>query len=325
MSASRRRLLGAGVLVGLGAVLPGCAADSAARATNGAEVITKPIPATRERIPVIGIGADSFGKVEPSVLRNVLQHMHSQGGTVIDTAGLYPGSEAAIGTALQDMNLRSKVFISTKVNAVGVTQGGPPPGPGVVLLPDDPVRGMDSIQRSLQRLKTDQIDLLQAHWIDSIDPLMPVLHDLKSAGRVRYIGVTNSLPELQPKLAPYLRKYRLDFVQVEYRLNDRSAEQEILPLAQEHGVAVMVARPFGVREKSLFAQIGKRELPAWAVEFGINTWAQFFLKYAVSHPAVTCAIPGSIDAAHVDENQAAGQGKLPDAAMRRRMEMFWNG
>jgi aryl-alcohol dehydrogenase-like predicted oxidoreductase len=273
---------------------------------------------------VIGIGTEVFGKTDPAVLRNVLQHVHEQGGSVLDTAALYPGSEELIGSTLQALNLRSKMFIATKVNAEGVTQGGPPPPPGVVVLPNDPVRGMASVTRSLQRLKIDQIDLLQAHWIDSIDPLMPMLLELKRAGRVRYIGATNSLPALQPKLAPYLRKYRLDFVQVEYRLNDRSAEKEILPLALEHGAAVMVARPFGVRQNSLFAQIGNRQLPPWALEFGIKSWAQFFLKYAVSHPAVTCAIPGSNDVTHVDDNQAAGQGHLPDAAMRKRMEDFWN-
>lgn len=322
---SRREVMQAGLLAGLGITLFGCATSSSPLLNSaGQRIITKAIPSTGERIPVIGIGTTQFGRTEPNVVRDVLKRMHEMGGTVIDTAGLYPGSEAAIGPALSDLKLRSKMFLATKFNAAGVVDQGVPPPPGVVLFKDE-TNGLATFERSLQRLQTDKVDLLMAHWLDSVDPLMPVMLDLKKAGRVRYIGITNNLPELQPRLAAFMRKYPLDFVQVQYRLNDRSAEQEILPIALERGIAIMAAVPFGGARDLLFSQIRNRQLPEWAAEFDAKTWGQFFLKYVVSHPAVTCAIPGSNDVAHIEDNQAAGLGRLPDAAMRKKIEDFWAG
>lgn len=319
---SRRQLVQAGVLAGITATLPGCAATGIAAGSGSLQLITKAIPSTGEKLPVIGIGANQFGEGDPKVERDVLKRMYELGGTVIDTAGRYTGSEGSIGNALQELNLRARMFISTKFNAEGVLdQGVPTSGE----LRRDDKNGMDSFERSLQRLHTDKIDLLMSHWIGSVEPLMPLMLDLKKTGRVRYIGISNFLPELQPRVAEYMRRYPLDFVQVQYRLNDRSAEQEIFPLALERKVAVMVAAPFGGARDLLFRQIGNRQLPQWTEEIGVKTWGQFFLKYVVSHPAVTCAIPGTNDIAHLEDNQAAGFGRLPDATLRKRMEEFWNG
>ncbi len=318
----RREVVQAGIFAGLGAALPACAAVREPTSSGGLKLITKAIPSTGERLPVIGIGASQFGESDPNVDRDILKRMHELGGTLIDTAGRYRGSEDSIGNALQQLGLRSKVFISTKFNAEGVLDQGVPTD---TQFWRDDANGLASFERSLKRLQTDKIDLLMSHWIGSVEPLMPVMLDLKKAGRVRYIGITNFLPELQPRVAEYMRKYPLDFVQVGYRLNERSAEKEVLPLALERKIAVMVSVPFGGNRDLLFRQIGGRQLPSWAAEFDATTWGQFFLKYVVSHPAVTCAIPGTNDLKHLEDNQAACFGRLPDASMRSRIEEFWAG
>jgi aryl-alcohol dehydrogenase-like predicted oxidoreductase len=318
---SRRLLVQTGLIAGISATLPGCAATRPSERSSRLQLITKAIPSTGEKLPVIGIGASQFGEGDPQVERDVVTRMYELGGTVIDTAGRYTGSEVSIGNALQESNLRAKMFISTKFNAQGVLDQGVPTN---AEMRRDDKNGLDSFERSLQRLHTDKIDLLMSHWIGSVEPLMPVMLDLKKAGRVRYIGISNFLPELQPRVAEYMRKYPLDFVQVQYRLNDRSAEQEIFPLALERKVAVMVAAPFGGARDLLFRQIGNRQLPQWTEAIGVKTWGQFFLKYVVSHPVVTCAIPGTNDIKHLEDNQAAGFGRLPDATLRKRMEEFWS-
>jgi len=315
---SRRQLVQAGLLAGAGAVLPAWAATSA-----GA-VISKPIPSTGERLPVIGLGTDRFGWAEAADVREVIQRMTELGGTLIDTAGLYYRSEEMIGPALAQLQLRPKVFLSTKFNSVGATND-PPHDVGNATQPADPVRGLDSFERSLQRLQTDRVDLLMAHWLSSVDALMPVMLDLKKAGRVRYIGITTITATQQSRLAAFMRKYPVDFVQVEYSLQDRAAEQGVFPVALERNIAVSIAQPFGGDKNGLFSQIGDRKLPPWAAQFGIASWAQLFLKYVVSHPAVTCAVPGSTKLAHLEDNQAAGLGRLLDADTRKSIEQFWGG
>jgi aryl-alcohol dehydrogenase-like predicted oxidoreductase len=318
---SRRRVVQAGLLVGLGSALPAAAVQAANAAASGtARLLTKPIPSTGEQLPVIGIGTTQFGGTDAAAVRAILARMYELGGTLIDTARAYKGSETHIGRALRESNLRSKMFLATKFNARGVVGGESPD-----IDSSAEQTGLQTFERSLQELQTDKVDLLMAHWLGSVDTLMPVMLDLKKAGRVRYIGITNFLPALQPQLAQFMRKYPLDFVQTDYRLNDRSAEKEIFPLALERKVAIVASVPFGGRSDLLFRQIGERKLPDWAAEFDAATWGQFFLKYVVSHPAVTCAIPGSNDIAHVEDNMAAGRGRMPDAAMRKRMEAFWEG
>jgi aryl-alcohol dehydrogenase-like predicted oxidoreductase len=291
------------MLSGTAAVLP-----HSARADGGlGPVIIKPIPATGEKLPVMGIGTNQFGHTAYDDARAILQRMHQLGGTVIDTAALYGESEVQIGKALTDLKLTSKMFIATKLNAPG--------GPG------DGVGGLPSFERSLQRLQ--KVDLLFIHFVDSVEAMMPVVTDLKKQGKVRYIGITSIRSSQYPQLLEFMRTYPMDFLQVDYSLGDRSAEAEVLPLAQERKIAVMAAVPLGGGRNLLIKQTGDRQLPSWGAQFGIASWSQFFLKYVVSHPAITCAIPGSSKLEHLEDNQAAGHGRLPDADARRKMEAFW--
>jgi aryl-alcohol dehydrogenase-like predicted oxidoreductase len=328
------------IQLGLGTTLAAALPCSLRAADNMAAVITKPIPSTGEKIPVMGVGTNQFGRIPYDDVRSVLQRMQQLGGTVIDTAALYGDSEVQIGKALGELGLTQKMFIATKLNAPGVRGPGRPPGagggPGGAMSgatagmagaggrgssPPEPVGGIQSFERSVQRL--GQVDLLFVHFVASVESMMPLVMDLKKQGRVRYTGISSIRPPEYPQLIEYMRKYPVDFLQVNYSLGDRSAEAEVLPLALERRMAVMAAVPLGGGRNLLIRQAGERPLPAWAAEFGIASWSEFFLKYVVSHPAVTCAIPGSSKLEHLEDNQAAGHGRLPDAATRRKMEEFW--
>jgi aryl-alcohol dehydrogenase-like predicted oxidoreductase len=310
-SFSRRALMHAGMLTGVAVALP--AALRSAAAAEG-PLITKAIPSTGQTIPVIGIGTNAFGRTPYTDVRSILKRMYELGGTVIDTAALYGESEVQIGKALEELDLTQKMFVDTKLNAPGgVASEGHPRGDGI--------GGRESFERSMERLH--KVDLLFVHFIDSVEPMMPLLAELKKQGRVRYIGITSIHTTEYPQLLEYMRRYPLDFVQVNYSLGDRAAEAEVLPLAHEHRIAVMAAVPFGGGRNLLINQVGDRKLPPWAADFGIASWSQFFLKYVVSHPAITCAIPGSSKLEHLEDNAAAGHGRLPDAATRRKMEEFW--
>jgi len=335
---SRRALLHTGLITGIAAALP-----PALRTAAAAEgpVIAKAIPASGEKLPVIGIGTNRFGRTPYEDVRAILKRMYALGGTVIDTAALYGESEVQIGKALEELGLTQKMFIATKFNAPGGPAGRPPgggpppgmggppaggagrpsPGPGGRMFGDG-VGGRESVERSLQRLH--KVDLLFIHFGYSFESMMPVLLDFKNQGRVRYIGITSIRTPEYPQLLEYMRRYPLDFIQVNYSLGDRAAEAEVLPLALERRMAVMAAVPLGGGRNLLIDQVGNRQLPGWAADFGITSWSQFFLKYAVSHPAVTCAIPGSSKLSHLEDNQGAGHGRLPDAAARRKMERFWS-
>ncbi len=303
---SRRAVLQSGLLAGLGAALPRVllAAD------GGLPLITKVIPATGEKIPVMGVGTNQFGRVEYTAVRDVIKRMYELGGTVIDTAAMYGESEVQIGKALEELGLTQKMFIVTKFNAVGGTNV------------NDGVGGLASIERSFQRLK--KIDLLFIHSVSSIESQMATLLDVKKQGRVRYIGVTSTRAAEYGQIVDAMKKYPLDFVQVKYSIGDRAAEAEVLPLAQQRKIAVQAAQPFDGARNSLIVAAGNKPLPPWAADYGIKSWAQYFIKYVNSHPAVTGAIPGSTKLTHIEDNQAAGRGSLPDAAGRKKMEEYWS-
>jgi aryl-alcohol dehydrogenase-like predicted oxidoreductase len=163
---------------------------------------------------------------------------------------------------------------------------------------------------------------LQVHNLDGVDALLPQLQQWKQAGKIRYFGITTSRVRQHEEMVGFLRKYPLDFIQVDYSLDNRDAAWTILPLAQERHVAVLANVPFGFG--SLLRQAQARKLPGWAADIDVSSWGQFLLKYVISHPAVTCAIPGSTQVAHLTDNQGAARGRLPDAAMRRKMEQFWD-
>jgi aryl-alcohol dehydrogenase-like predicted oxidoreductase len=180
------------------------------------------------------------------------------------------------------------------------------------------------LEESFRRLRTPRIDLMQVHNLDGVDVLMPALREAKDAKRVRYIGVTTSRAEQYPQMLSAMRRHALDFIQVDYSIDNRTAADEVLPLAQERGIAVLINMPFGGRRSgNLFPKLAGREVPKWAVEAGAASWAQFLLRYVVSHPAVTCAIPGTHRVAHLEDNMRAGRSEPPDRAVRTRMEQYW--
>jgi aryl-alcohol dehydrogenase-like predicted oxidoreductase len=259
-------------------------------------------------LPAIGLGTDKFEQDEREPILAEIHRMQELGGTVIDTAAAYGDSETLIGEALA--GTRDRMFIATKLTANGRGFRG------------DGIGGQASLERSLMRLHTAKIDLLQIHNLDGVDALLPQLQQWKQVGKIRYIGITTSRVQQHEEMLGYLRKYPLDFIQVDYSLDNRDAAQTILPLAQERKVAVLVNVPFGFG--NLLRQAQSRMLPPWAADIDVTSWGQFLLKYVISHPAVTCAIPGSTQVAHLVDNQGAARGRLPDAAMRRRMEQFWD-
>ncbi len=304
-SLSRRAALGGALAVGAGAVL--------SRASLGAPatplpLITRAIPSSGEKLPVIGLGTDKFELDQRAPIRAEIQLMQQLGGTVIDTAAAYGDSETLIGETLGAS--RDRLFIATKLTASGAGfRGGG-------------VGGQASFERSLARLRTTRIDLLQVHNLDGVDALLPLLQQWKQAGKIRYFGITTSRVAQHEQMIGYLRRYPLDFVQVDYSLDNRDAARVLLPLAQERHVAVLANIPFGFG--NLLRQAQARKLPPWAADLDVTSWGQFLLKYVISHPAITCAIPGSTQVAHLADNQGAARGRLPDEAMRRRMEQFWD-
>jgi aryl-alcohol dehydrogenase-like predicted oxidoreductase len=293
---TRREFIGGGVTAGIGAVLAPTAAGALARE----QLITRTIPSSGEELPAIGIGTDSFRADVSEEIRAELKRMSELGGSVIDTAAAYGESEALIGQALESLGTREKMFLATKLVGSG---------------------GAESLERSLQRLKTRRIDLLQVHNLNGIAELVPLMQQWKKAGKIRYIGATTSRGSQHEELMSAMRSYPLDFIQVDYSLDNREAAAGILPLALERKQAVLVNLPFG--RSSLFSEAAGRKLPQWAADIDVSSWAQYFLKYVISHPVVTCVIPGSTKVSHLEDNQAAGRGRLPDAGMRRKMEEYW--
>jgi aryl-alcohol dehydrogenase-like predicted oxidoreductase len=302
---SRREALCGALAAGAGALwsVPTLGASGA-----GLPLITKAIPATGERLPAIGLGTDKFQSDERAAIQAEIQRMQQLGGTVIDTAAAYGDSETLIGEALTGS--RERMFLASKLTISGRGFRG------------DGVGGQASFERSLMRLRSSKLDLLQIHNLDGVDALLPQLREWKQAGKIRYIGITTSRVGQHEDMIGYLRKYPLDFVQVDYSLDNRDAAQTLLPLAQERKVAVLANVPFGFG--NLLRQAQSRKLPPWAADIDVTTWPQFLLKYVISHPAVTVAIPGSTQVAHLEDNQAAARGRLPDAAMRLRMEKLWD-
>ena len=267
----------------------------------------KAIPSSGVRIPIIGIGTRDFGGGSPvprSEIKDVLRQFPELGGKVIDTAAGYQGgaSETLIGELVSELGNRDRLFLATKVNASGKQAG------------------VAQIEQSFQRLRTNHIDLIAVHNIRDTVTQLATLREMKQAGRIRYVGITTSEDSQYGEFETLMKTQTMDFVQVDYALDSRAAGDRLLPLAADRGMAVMINLPFGRRR--LFAAVQNQTLPDWAKEFDCTTWAQFFLKYVVSHPAVTCAIPGTRRVAHLLDNIQAAQGRLPDAAMRRRMEQF---
>lgn len=308
---TRREAIKAGLMAGAGLAVGRL--PLAARANRGAQLplITKPIPSTGEEIPVVGLGTNQYGVSTPeemAPLREVLREMPGLGGKVIDTAPSYRGSEAVLGQLMGELGNRDQFFIATKVTA-----------------PDGNVQeGIRQMENSFEVLGTDIIDLMEVHNLNGTEAILPVLREWKEGGRIRYIGVTTSSTRSHEALMDIMRRETLDFIQVNYSIGSREAADNVLPLAQDRGMAVLLNVPFGGRRGSVFGTLAGKELPDWAAEFDCTSWAQFCLKYLISHPAVTCPIPGTTDPGHLADNLGAARGRLPDAAMRRRMEELFD-
>ena len=298
---SGRRSLIAGVMAASVSSLLGRTLRAAESAATSLPLITRPIPSSGEPLPAIGIGTDSFSESARDAIQAELGRMAELGGTVIDTAAAYGDSEALIGDALADLGTRARMFLATKLVADG---------------------GAESFTRSLERLKTDHVDLLQVHNLNGVATLLPTLQQWKKEKKIRYIGVTTSRVRQHAELIATMRAYPLDFIQMDYSIANREAAATLLPLAAERRIAVLVNLPFG--RSSLFREAAGRPLPPWAGDIDVKSWAQYFLKYVISHPAVTCAIPGSTQVSHLIDNQGAGRGRLPDESQRRRMEEYWD-
>lgn len=274
------------------------------------ERLTRPIPASGERLPVIGLGSSaSFARAaaggDTGTLGAVLQALVDAGGSVFDTAPAYGQAEAVAGGIASQLGIAQRLFWATKLN---VAAGG-----GRA----DPEAARRQLATSLERAGKPVIDLVQVHNMGDVATQLPILREAREAGRIRYIGVTTTFEGQYESLVRTMRSERIDFIGTNYAIDDRDAERTILPLAQERGIAVLVYAPFG--RTRLWRRVAGRELPAWAHEFGARTWAQFFLKFVAGHPAVTAITPATSRPENMLDNLGAALGGLPDAAMRQRM------
>lgn len=272
-------------------------------------LITRAIPSTGEKLPVIGLGTNRYGvtaAAELAARREVLRRMPELGAKLIDTAPAYGRSEDVIGQLMSELANRDRLWLATKVTA--------PSG--------RPAEGRKMLEESFRRLRTAHIELVQVHSLNGVREMLPVLREQKKAGRISYVGVTTSRDEQYGDLLEIMRREQLDFIQVDYSISDRNAADKVLPLAASRGMAVLVNLPLG--RGNALGKVKDRPLPAWAKEIDAASFAQVFLKYVVSHPAVTVAIPGTTKVEHLEDDLGAARGRLPDAEMRRRIEKFFD-
>ena len=275
---------------------------------QAARIATRPIPATGEALPVIGLGTWQTFDVgnsapERAPLKQVLEILAQSRGSVVDSSPMYGSSESVAGDLIAELKIRERLFIATKVWTSGREEG---------------IRQMET---SFRRLRVQRMDLMQVHNLLDVAAHTKTLKAWKGEGRVRYIGITHYTASAYPEVERWLRTGDYDFLQINYSLDEREAEERVLPLAEEKGIAVIVNRPFG--QRSLFRRVRGKPVPEWAThELGVTSWAQFFLKWIVGHPAVTCAIPGTSKPEHMRDNAAAGAGAMPDAALRQRMAQY---
>jgi diketogulonate reductase-like aldo/keto reductase len=287
-----------------------CAAGGRAAGVHAADATmeTRRIPSSGESVPVIGMGSSNTfdvgeGDAEREPLAEVLRIFAAGGGTVIDTSPMYGRAESVLGGLIEKLQMRPKLWLATKVWTRGQAEGA------------------RQIETSMRRLRTTRLELVQIHNLLDWREHVPTLRKLREDGRIRYTGITHYRADAHGDLLSVLSAEKFDWVQVNYSLAEREAESRLLPWCAEHGVAVLANRPFADGE--LFARTRGRELPAWAAALGCRSWAQFFLRYAASHPAVTCVIPATAKPPHMADNIEAGRTPLPDASARKRMADYF--
>ena len=285
--------------------ITGLAALATMKSSPAADpLILRPIPSSGEALPVIGVGTwQTFDAGTDAAARNQLSEVLSvfakAGAKVIDSSPMYGTSETVTGDLIAQGGLGGKLFVATKVWMSGREEG---------------IRQMDL---SFKRLRVARMDLMQVHNLVDVAVHTKTLEDWKAKGRVRYLGITHYTSSAYSEVERRLKTGQYDFLQINYSLGERSAEERLLPLAMDKKAAVIINRPFA--EGALFRRVRGQPVPDWAHDFGATTWAQYFLKWIISHPAVTCAIPGTGKPEHMLDNLAAGTGRLPDAAQRKRM------
>lgn len=276
-------------------------------------LIERAIPSSGEKIPVVGIGtARSYEAPSPAelpVLKEVLREFPELGGKLLDTAPAYGRAEDVVGDALAELKNRDRYFLATKVS-IGRGGGG------------DAAAAAAQMEQSLKRLKTNRIDLMQIWNVSNPGVIVPVLDEWKAAKKIRYTGITSSSKQQYDQLEDAMKKHKLDFVQVDLAIDNRSAQVRILPTAADRGMGVLVNLPFG--RTRVFQKVLNKPLPDWAKEIDATSWAQIFLKYIVSNPAVTAVIPGTATKEFLVDNNLASRGRLPDAAMRKRIEAYFD-
>ncbi len=280
-------------------------------ALQSQEVIMRAIPSTGELLPAVGLGgANTFSRVardeDFETIRGVLRALVDGGGTVFDTAAGYGASEEVSGQVAEEAGIADRIFWATKVNVAGRGGGSA-----------DPAAVRAQIERSFDRLRIPVIDVMQVHNLGDPPTQLGVVEELKAAGRIRYSGITTTSGGQYPVLADVMRNEPIDFIGIDYAVDNRAAAEVILPLAQERRIGVLVYLPFG--RSRLWQRIGDRPVPDWAADFDAHSWAQFMLKVVVAHPAVTVATPGTSDPGHMTDNLAGGRGRLPNAQQLERM------
>jgi aryl-alcohol dehydrogenase-like predicted oxidoreductase len=304
---SRRSLIQSGVYASSALALMPLLQAQAAQS----ELIMGTIPSSGEQVPAIGLGSSAnFSRVARSedvtALRGVLSTLYEMGGRIFDTAPSYGASEEVSGQIAQELGIAEGLFWATKLNVAG--RGG-----GAA----NPERARQQVEASFQRIGKPVIDLIQVHNMGAPDVQLPILREYKQEGRIRYIGITTTFPQQYPNLIDVMQNEDIDFIGVDYAVDNRNVEERILPLAMDRGIGVLCYLPFG--RSRLWSRVSGQALPDYAQEFDASTWAQFFLKFIISHPAITAATPSTSRPTNMADNIGGMIGRLPDEAMRRRM------
>jgi diketogulonate reductase-like aldo/keto reductase len=303
---SRRDLVKLGLGLSISPFLHSLFADQEYACPSGTAqpIDRRPIPVSGEMIPVVGLGTwrtfdAGNSKQKRAVLLEVIRTLTKMEASVVDSSPMYGSSESVVGDLSQQLNVRSKLFLATKVWTTGKEEG------------------ISQMNQSFASMKTVKMDLMQVHNLVDVHTHLKTLRSWKEEGKIKYFGITHYLPSVYPEMIRLMKSEKPDFVQCCYNVATRDAEKELLPLAKEKGIAVLINRPF--EEGNLFNEVKGHPLPPWVKEYGITSWAQFFVKFIISHSAVTCTIPGTSNPLHLEENLGAGTGPLPDEKTRNKM------